>query len=70
MGKKQDPDVLALKRAVKALNGCTSRRVLAASLEYLQDRYLQHPSPYLPDHLKPPAVDGQPQTGAAGDGRG
>ena len=53
MGRKQDPDVLALKRAVRALNGCTSNEMARATLDFLRDRYLDHPSPRLPDHLKP-----------------
>jgi hypothetical protein len=50
--KKLDPDVLALKRAVRALNGCTSRRMLKATLDYLTDRYVAHPTDSLPKHLK------------------
>lgn len=52
MGKKQDPDVLALKRAARALDGCTSRRMVAATLEFLRDRYLAHPYAGLPEHLR------------------
>jgi hypothetical protein len=53
VSKKYDPDVLALKRAVKALRGSTSRRMVAASLAFLLDYFLDHPSKSLPEHLRP-----------------
>jgi hypothetical protein len=56
MGKKQDVDVLALKRCVRALDQCTSTTMVRATLDYLADRYLWHPSSLLPMHLKPKAM--------------
>lgn len=55
MTKRIDPDVLALKQAVKALNKSTSRRMLKANLDFLVDRYLTHPTKALPEHLKSPS---------------
>lgn len=53
MAKKQDQDVLALKRCVRALNKSTSRRVLSATIRYLLDRYVERPSDKnMPEHLK------------------
>lgn len=51
MTKKLDPDVLALKGAIKALNGSTSRKMLRANLAYLIDLYITHPGAGLPEHL-------------------
>lgn len=52
MTKKLVPDVLALKRAIRALNGSTSRKMLRANLAFLVDRYITHPSAGLPEHLR------------------
>lgn len=52
MTKKLDADVLALKRAINALNGSTSRKMLRANLTYLIDLYITHPSVGLPEHLR------------------
>jgi hypothetical protein len=56
MSKKNDPDVLALKRSIRALDGCTSRRMVKATLDYLNDRYIYHPSRLLPEHLRPEMI--------------
>lgn len=51
--KRVDPNISALKGAGKALNKCTSRRALVATLEFLWDFYIGHPSKGLPKRLKP-----------------
>ncbi len=53
---KQDPDFLALKRAVRALNGCTSIEMVEATLIYLRDRYIDHPAKETPEHLRKSAA--------------
>ena len=52
MSKRIDPDVLALKRCVKALHRCTSHRTLMAALTYLVDYFDTHPSRELPERLR------------------
>ncbi len=52
MSKPIDPDILVLKRCCRALNKSTSRKMLRASLEFLNDKYLFHPSDKLPQHLR------------------
>lgn len=39
----RDKDILALKGAIRALDKSTSQRMLRANLEFLWDRYIQHP---------------------------
>jgi len=56
--KRQDPDILALKQSIKALNKSTSRQLLEANLRFLWDRYIAHPAKCLPEHLKPSAGAG------------
>lgn len=56
MTKPIDRDILSLRAAVRALNLSTSRRMLRANMEFLYDRFLNRPSPYLPKHL----AKGQP----------
>lgn len=51
--KRRDPDISALKACVLGLNKSTSRRMLEANLRFLWDRYITHPSPELPEHLRP-----------------
>lgn len=53
--RRVDPDISALKACARALNKCTSRRTVAATLEFLTDYYLRHPSKELPAHLQPHA---------------
>ena len=53
MSKKLDRDVLALKRALKALNQSTDRNALVASLNFICDYYVWHPSREIPTHLSP-----------------
>lgn len=50
---KPDRDLICLKRCMSALNKSTSTRMLRANLNFLIDRYLDHPSPLLPKHLTP-----------------
>ena len=45
-------DILVIKRCCAALNHCTSRRMVIATLNFLIDRYVSHPSPRLPKHLQ------------------
>ena len=52
MTKKTDPDIKALRGAVRALMGSSSRRMLKANMNYLQDLFVDHPSPSLPPHLQ------------------
>lgn len=49
---KEDIDVKVLIMCVVALNRCSSRRMLKATLEFLYDRFIRHPSQDIPDHLK------------------
>ena len=51
MPKKIDPDIKALRGAVRALMGSSSRRMLKANMDYLRDFFIDHPSPSLPAHL-------------------
>ncbi len=60
MSKRMDPDVKALKAAVRALNQCRSSNMVRATLDFLWDRYLIHPSSELPARLHPDYV-GEPQ---------
>lgn len=53
MTPKIDPDFSALKAAAKALKRSASRRMLIASLDFLNDYFHWHPSKELPKHLKP-----------------
>lgn len=46
-------DLIALEEAVRALMKCTSRRMLLACLEYIQDTFIDHPPKDLPVHLLP-----------------
>lgn len=41
--KKYDPDVYALELAVQALQVCTSKQMVRATIHYLVDRFLYHP---------------------------
>lgn len=52
MSRRYDPDVLALKHAVKALCRSTSPRMLEANLAFLWDYFLSRPSQNVPDHLR------------------
>ncbi len=45
--KRIDPDILVLKRCVKALNGSTSIKMLKANLEFLVGRFNKY-------ELRPP----------------
>lgn len=51
MGKKLDRDVKALRDAARALEKSTSPQMLRANLEFLWDRFIDHPARDLPDHL-------------------
>ena len=44
MSRRQDPDVLALKRCCRALEASSSSRMLVANLTFLWDRYVTHPT--------------------------
>ena len=43
MTKKLDPDLKALRGAVKALRASSSRRMLKVNMDYLWDRFVTHP---------------------------
>jgi hypothetical protein len=62
MSKKVDPNIICLRAACKALDKSTSRKMLRANLEFLLDRYLFHPSRFLPAHLRD---DAHPKSGGA-----
>lgn len=49
---KNDKDIKALAGAIKALDKSTSKKMLKANLDYLVDRYINHPAKTLPEHLK------------------
>lgn len=42
--RKKDPDIMALKGAIKALNNSSSWIMLRANFAYLKDYFLDHPS--------------------------
>lgn len=46
-------DVEVIKRCISALDLSSDRKMLAANLDYLVDRYIGHPSHELPEHLRP-----------------
>jgi hypothetical protein len=50
-------DLVALSEAIHALDKSTSRKMLEANLRFLWSRYLTHPSPELPEHLKLQVVE-------------
>lgn len=50
--KKLDPDVRALRGAVRALNQSSNRKMLKANLNFLYDRYVTNPTKEMPEHLK------------------
>ncbi len=52
MTKKLDSDIRCLREATRALDRSSSRRMLRANIEFLYDRFIRHPSPDLPKHLK------------------
>jgi len=41
--KRLDPDIKALRGAVRALKGSSSPKMLRANLEFLWDRFIEHP---------------------------
>ena len=43
MTKRLDPDIKALRAAVRALQGSSSRRMLKTNMNYLWDRFIVHP---------------------------
>lgn len=47
MTKPIDPDLKALHGAVRALEGSSSMRMLQVNMDYLWDRFVEHP----PKHL-------------------
>lgn len=50
--KKLDPDIKALRGAIRALNQSSNKRMLKANLDFLYDRYITNPTKELPEHLK------------------
>ncbi len=42
--KRLDPDIRALREAVRGLERSSSERMLRANLEFLWDRYIRRPS--------------------------
>lgn len=51
--RRVDGDISALKLCIRGLNKSTSRKMLAANLEFLMDRYIWHTSKEIPQHLQP-----------------
>lgn len=45
MTKRLDPDLKALRGAAKALSHSSSPKMLRANLEFLWDRFIDHPPP-------------------------
>jgi hypothetical protein len=43
MSKKLDPDIKALKMCQRALETIGTKRMLAANVEFLYDRYVRNP---------------------------
>ena len=43
MTKRLDPDIKVLRGAVRALRGSSSHRMLRVNMEYLWDRFIEHP---------------------------
>jgi hypothetical protein len=52
MAKKNDPDIKALRAAIRALSKSSSKRMLHANMRYLWDLFVVHPPKDLPDNLK------------------
>lgn len=52
MSKSIDRDLFALKSARKALLKSSSRKMLKANLEFLNDYFLWHPSESVPECLR------------------
>jgi len=44
----------AIKGCIRALDKSSSRKMLEANLRFIWDRYMAHPSPELPEHLREP----------------
>lgn len=61
-----DTDVQALEEALNALMKSTSRRALIASLNFIEDTFINHPPYDLPDHLMP---ERKPEKRKDSDGR-
>lgn len=51
-----DPGVGALARSCEALKGCKNRRELNATISFIVDYFITHPSKELPAHLNPNAL--------------
>lgn len=49
--KKNDPDVVALKRAVNALFSMSSERAMRAAVNYIYDTFISHPSKSTKEHF-------------------
>lgn len=50
--KIKDPDIKAIEGCCRALDKCTSHQMLKATIAFITDKYLAHPSKDLPKHLK------------------
>lgn len=50
--KKLDPDIKALRAAIRAISKSSSKRMLHANMNYLWDLFVAHPPKELPDNLK------------------
>ena len=48
-----DCDITALVNCVNALDASSSMKMVRANLEFLWDRYITHPSHYIPGRLLP-----------------
>lgn len=48
-----DHDVKVVNRARKALLESTSHEMLRANILFLYDYFIAHPSPHLPEQLRP-----------------
>lgn len=42
---RSDPDFIALRKCVRALESATTPKMQRATLEYLWDRFVMHPKP-------------------------
>ena len=63
MSKKLDADIKALQDAARALDGSSSLKMLRANLNFLWDRYIDHPHPETLQHFlekTPEKLSGRP----------
>ena len=51
MSKRLNPDIKALRGAVRALDNSSSLKMLRVNLEFLWDSYIGHPHPETVEHF-------------------